>query len=151
MSPIGPPHAHLIGFLTEWSIRSLPEGAAWVRTQLPIGIPAFDSEPEPDIVWVSREDFSGQHPRPDDVRLVIEVADSSLAFDRGEKAELYASAGIADYWIVNLPGRCVEVRRGPRGATYLEVTVNHPGQEVRPLAFPDIALAVSRLFPDRGD
>jgi Uma2 family endonuclease len=151
MSPINDPHLNAVDELAEWSLDNVSREAVRVRIQGSIGIPALDSVPEPDIVWLRRRDYAKRRPLPDDVLLLIEVADSSLRKDKGLKAELYASAGIADYWIVDIPGRCVEVRRGPRGTAYEEVTVYHPGQEVRPLAFPDIALAVSRLFPDRGD
>jgi Uma2 family endonuclease len=80
--------------------------------------------------------------------LLIEVADRSLAYDRGEKAELYAEAGIADYWIVNVPGRTVEVLRGPRDGQYTGRQVFGLGMEVRPLACPEAVLNVAELFAE---
>lgn len=147
MSPTGPPHHDTVDELTEWSFEALPPKTVRVSVQGPIGIPALDSEPEPDIVWVRRQSYRVQHPRPADVLLVIEVSDSSLPKDRGLKARLYAEAGITGYWIVNIPDRCVEVRRDPRGDAYHSVAVFTIGDEVHPLAFPDIALPVARLFP----
>jgi Uma2 family endonuclease len=147
MSPIGPPHHSAVSELTEWSFEALPPRAVRVFVQGPIGIPALDSEPEPDIVWARRQDYRANHPRPGDVLLLIEVADTSLAHDRGPKAALYAEAGIADYWVVSLPDRCVEVRRDPEGSSYRSLTVFKPGEEAHPLAFPGAALPVARLFP----
>jgi Uma2 family endonuclease len=146
MSPIGPPHNETVMELNEWSFEVLPLAAARVAVQGPIGIPALDSEPQPDIIWIRRRKYNAMHPFPNDVLLVIEVSDSSLDKDRGLKARLYAEAGIIDYWIVNLPDRCVEVRRDPRGPTYASVEVFRPGQIVRPLAFPEVVLPVDRLF-----
>jgi len=147
MSPIGPPHNNTVKVLIAWSFEVLPPEAVDVFAQGPIGIPALDSEPEPDLVWARRDDYSAQHPRPEDLILVIEVSDSSLARDRGLKARLYAEAGIADYWVVNIPERCVEVRRDPQVDAYRSIEVFRPGQDVRPLAFEAVVLPVSRLFP----
>jgi Uma2 family endonuclease len=147
MSPIGPPHSSFMADLTEWSFQILPPGCVSVRPQCPIEFERLDSEPEPDIVWATRADYSNRHPGPEDVLLLIEVSDSSLAKDRGLKARLYAEAGVADYWIVNLIDRTVEVRRDPQGSAYRSVEVFRAGQDVHPLAFPDVALPVARLFP----
>ena len=150
MSPIGPPHSHVVDLLNDWSWEVLPRGAVWVRVQGSVAIPALESEPEPDLVWLRRGDFSRQHPEPADVLLLVEVSDSSLAKDRGLKAELYAEAGVADYWVVDVPGRRVEVRRGPEGRSYRSVEAFGPGAVVRPMAFPEAALDVRRIFPDEG-
>jgi Uma2 family endonuclease len=147
MSPKGPPHESVLDDLTEWSIDSLPKGAVWVRVQNSIGIPALDSAPEPDLVWVLRKDYRGYRPLSEDVLLIVEVAASSLQHDRTVKSELYATAGIREYWIVNLPEECLEVRRDPQGSAYRSAESLHAGQVARPLAFPEVALAVSRVFP----
>jgi Uma2 family endonuclease len=148
MNPINPPHDDAVEELTEWSFEVLPPKAVRVRVQGAFGIPFLESVPQPDLAWLRRKRYAKQRPTPEDVFLVIEVADSSLPKDRGLKARLYAEAGIADYWIVNLPGRSVEVRRDPQGSSYRSLVVLQPGDVVRPLAFPQIALDVSRLFPE---
>jgi Uma2 family endonuclease len=148
MSPINPPHDEAVDELAEWSFDSLPRDAIRVRVQGAFGIPVLDSAPQPDVAWLRRKRYSKQRPMPEDVLLVIEVADSSLARDRGVKAGLYAAAGLADYWIVNIPERTIEVRRDPRGGSYTSLVVLKAGDEARPLAFPEIALPVTRLFPD---
>ena len=147
MSPIGLLHDDVVDLLMEWSFASLPQDAVRVRCQGSLGIPALDSLPQPDLLWLHRRSYSNMRPDPTRVFLLIEVSDSSLDKDRGVKARLYAEAGIADYWVVNLRDRCVEVRRDPQGGVYRSVETFGTGQEVRPLAFPDAVLPVARLFP----
>lgn len=77
---------------------------------------------------------------------MIEVAESSLDVDRGEKAVLYAEAAIPDYWIVNLVDDRLEVHRDPQGGHYQSLTTYHAGDEVGPLLFPECALKVALLF-----
>ena len=146
MSPPGPDHACAVDWIQHWSVYSPPRGQVRVRVQNPLGIPASDSEPEPDVCWVKPGKYRRQHPRPEDVLLLIEVADSSLDYDLGEKADLYAAAGIADYWVVNLPGRCVEVFRQPLGGKYADHARHRMGLEIRPLAFPEVVLSTTELF-----
>jgi Uma2 family endonuclease len=147
MSPIGPIHERLVDILTEWSLTNLPREAAWVRIQNSIGVPELDSAPEPDVCWVRRRDYSAGRPVPADILLVIEVSDTSLAYDRGEKANLFAAAGVADYWVVNIPSRCLEVFRQPEANRFASRQVIRTPDEVRPLAFPQAVLPVELLFP----
>ncbi len=103
--------------------------------------------PEPDIAWLVAKDYTEKHPVPADVLLAIEVSDSSLRKDRRVKAPLYAEAGIRDFWVVNIPGRCVEVFRDPADGAYRELTTHGAGVLVRPLSSPEVALPVDRIFP----
>ena len=114
MTPIGPQHEEVVDRLNAWSVAAVHPLSIRVRIQNSIGIPDLESAPEPDIAWVVERNYSQGRPTATDVLLIIEVADSSLAYDTGEKAALYAAAGVADYWIVDIPHRCVEVRRDPR-------------------------------------
>jgi Uma2 family endonuclease len=106
MSPQNPDHAAVIAELT----RHLARARAWLHVQLPLEIPP-DSVPEPDLALVAERPSSKQHPRT--ALLVVEVAVSSHAIDRGVKARLYAQAGVPTYWLVDVPGRSVEVRTAP--------------------------------------
>ena len=110
--PQGSAHYTAIG-LVEDALRAAL-GRGWlVRSQGPIAL-TDDSEPEPDVAAIrgGRRDFRDEHPsRP---ALVVEVAESSLALDREHKGSLYAHAGVADYWILNLVDRVLEVYREPR-------------------------------------
>jgi Uma2 family endonuclease len=78
---------------------------------------------------------------------VIEVADSSLRFDRESKARLYAEGGIADYWIVNLVDDVLEIFRDPEDGVYQTHSVLNPVDKVAPQAFPDLEITVSELLP----
>ena len=147
MTPIGSLHEVVVDRLAEWSIKSLPEGKAWVRVQNSIGLPELESAPEPDVAWVARRDYSRARPVAADVLLVIEVAESSLAYDGGEKADLYAAAGIADYWVVNLVERTIEVRRKPADSGFRSLQTHAGDDELRPLALPEIVLRPASLWP----
>jgi Uma2 family endonuclease len=129
------------------------ESAFVVRCQMPVGI-GLNSEPEPDIAVVNgtRRDYVKAHPTT--AVLVVEVADSSLAYDRTYKASLYAKAGIQEYWILNLADRLLEVFREPMtspdgvfGYGYRSVVGHTESERVAPLAAPDSSVAVTDLLP----
>ena len=145
MTPISVAHANCVTKITEWSFRAADLNRVMIRVQNPIRIPANGSEPEPDIVWVNRKEYS-RHPEPADILLLIEVADSSLDFDRNEKLEVYAEAGIAEYWIVNLSDEQIEVYRRPSGRSYQEHETYGGDAEIHPLVHPAATLHPSRLF-----
>jgi Uma2 family endonuclease len=129
-------------------------GAGWlVNTQDPIAADD-ESEPEPDVAVVpgSIRDYRDEHPAT--AALVVEVALTSLVFDRRHKGSLYARAGVVDYWIVNLIDRIVEVRRRPApdpaadyGAAYQDIVIAQPGTVLTPLAKLDARIAVDDVLP----
>src|SRR5262249_10736519 len=112
--PKNPPHSVATGLLADALAELLPAGW-YVICQEPIT--TNDSEPEPDLAIVrgKRRDYVDNHPAPDDIGLVVEVADTTLTRDRGVKKRLYARAGIGIYWIINIVDRCVEVYVDPTG------------------------------------
>lgn len=129
-------------------------GPGWtVRTQGPIGLDD-DSEPEPDVAVVpgSLDDYARAHPsRP---VLTVEVSESSLVVDRKHKGSLYARAGLADYWVLNLVDRVLEVYRepvrdasAPFGWRYAGTEVFDASARVAPLAAPGASIPISRLLP----
>jgi Uma2 family endonuclease len=150
--PKGSPHATAVG-LTSDALRGA-FGEGWVvRIQDPVALDD-ESEPEPDLAvapggW---RDYREDHPgRP---VLVVEVAESSLVFDRTVKASLYARAGVPDYWIVNLVDRTLEVHRGPTrdaaapfGWRYEVVQTMGPDTTAFPMARPEARIAVADLLP----
>ena len=138
MSPIGPPHTSTVDYLTELLVLALV-GRARVRVQGSLAATEL-SEPEPDFCILPLGDYHSAHPSR--AHLVIEVSDSSLRYDREEKARLYAVCGVPEYWIVNLVDRVVEVHRQPSAGCYREVTTVPKGARLRLLAFPDTELAV---------
>ena len=129
-------------------------GSGWeVRAQAPLALDE-ESEPEPDVAVVpgSFRDYLARHPsRP---VLVVEVSESSLTADRDRKGSLYARAGVADYWIVNLVDRLLEVYREPGrdhgaafGWRYPSGAVYGPDTSIYPLASPSVLIPVSDLLP----
>lgn len=138
-APIGPTHEDVVDLLNQWSFEHV-SGKARIRIQQSVGLPELESAPEPDVGWVAPRSYRTGRPRSSDVFLIIEVAESSLAYDRGDKAAMYAEAGVQDYWVVNLRDRTVEVHRDPQGGKYLSVAAHRDQDEVRSLAFPEIVL-----------
>lgn len=112
-----------------------------------LGLPELDSAPEPDLAWAARRDYCRSRPTAADVLVVVEVAESSLKYDCGEKADLYAAAGIADYWVINLLDRVVEVRRDPAAGRYRTLRTLSGTQEISPLAVPQVVLVPATLWP----
>jgi Uma2 family endonuclease len=148
MSPPGEPHSELVSRVNHWSVLSPPRNRVKVRVQDPIAIPPLDSAPQPDIVWAKPKSYGDHYPQPDEIFLVIEVADSSLDGDCGEKAQLYAAGGIKDYWVVDIPNQRVHVFRQPSQAGFAERAAYPRGEQISPLAFPNVTLNLSELFAD---
>jgi Uma2 family endonuclease len=139
MSPHSPEHSLVIRRLT----RHFARAAGDVLVQLPLQV-AADSVPEPDLAVVDELPSADHH--PGSALLVVEVAHTSHAIDRGRKAELHAAAGIPTYWLVDIPARAVEVRTDPGPAGYRTLRTLEPG-DVLPSPCQGIAeLAVDELL-----
>ncbi len=150
--PQTPPHATAV-VLAQEALRTLCGPGSDARPQLPLSL-GPDSEPEPDVAVVrgTPRDYVDSHPTT--ATLVVEVADTTLEFDRGQKAAMYARAGIPEYWIVNLPDRVLEVHRDPgplpdRPAEhgYRSTRRVAPPDTVAPLASPAGHVHVADLMP----
>lgn len=141
MSPQNHPHARVIANLTRILIQTLGSRAD-VRCQLPV-LAVDDSEPEPDLA-VAPLDAIFDHPGT--LHLVIEVADSSLRYDRLAKRELYAESGFPEYWIVDVEKRRVEVYREPQGDRYATCEVIEGDGTIVIAAFPDVRIDVAAMF-----
>jgi Uma2 family endonuclease len=147
--PMNRPHA--ISVSKSEKALTLAFGADYsVFSQLPVAL-STDGEPMPDMVVVSgKPDDYADHPTESDVLLIMEISDSTLAFDQGTKSELYAEAGIAEYWILNVRERTLEVRRDPRGTRYLSSRLYEETESVTPLAKLVATVAVADLLPSVG-
>ena len=146
MSPIGPFHGGLVKRLSR--IFNLKAKGRWiVSTQDPVRLDDH-SEPEPDVMLLkpAADDYTGRHPQPDDVFLLIEVSDTTLEFDLGEKLPAYGRAGIAEVWIVNLNDATIEVYREPNFTGFGSKSVLRAGDLAKPLAFPDVTIDVDELL-----
>jgi Uma2 family endonuclease len=146
MPPIGAGHAGNVNWFTDVFSR-LFGGRGQLSIQNPVRL-GLRVEPRPDVMLLRlRDDYYRAHiPEPEDVLLIVEVADSSLNYDRRTKCRLYARAGLADYWIVNLVDEAIEVYRDPLRATYRSIRTFRRGDALSPLAFPDISIAVSDVL-----
>ena len=139
MSPIGAPHHFAVTALTELLVLAL-HGRAWVRPQMSFAAHEL-SEPEPDLAIVPGVDYHAE--QPGQALTIIEVAESSLAYDRGRKLRMYASCGVPEYWVVSIPERRVEVYRDPQHNGYARCDRNEPGQSIQLASFTDVVLSVS--------
>ncbi len=147
MSPQRPPHTTATKRAYDY-LKPLLSGKADVRSQSPI-ILSLLSEPEPDIavVAIDKFDYSLSHPRPNDIFLLIEVADSTLTRDLSEKAKAYSEANIQEYWVVDVKERQVHIFRHPLGGTYQQKWLKSESSSCSLLAFPDIEVAINQLLP----
>lgn len=143
MNPAGPLHDDLIYFLVDWSVRSTDRGTISVRVQAGLDL---ESQPEPDLLWVRAARYRDRHPTAEDVRLAIEVSESSLQSDLIEKAALYAEAGIQEYWIVDATAQGIHVFRDPRAGEYAPCSVAKIGEQLMPLAPCSTPLDLQSLF-----
>lgn len=151
MTPIGSGHAATVNRLTR--LLGTQAGARAVLTvQNPLSIPgegaAVDSEPQPDLMLLApRDDFyAAGHPTPEDVLLLIEVADTTLAFDRDVKLPVYARGGVGEVWLVNLQEGLVEVHRDPVQGSYRWTRRAFPGEDLEPEGVAGVRVAVGEVF-----
>lgn len=146
MAAIGSRHAAIVDRLTRLFTSRLGERAI-VRVQNPVRLSDL-SEPEPDIsILHDREDFyAGGHPGPAETYLLIEVADTSLPFDRERKMPLYGRSGVPESWLVDIENGRVTVHRGPGATGYADVRLLEDAGSIAPLAFPDDAFEVGEIL-----
>jgi len=142
------PHANAIAVVHAWLLRVF--GEKFVNQEAPIDVAPEDNptnEPEPDLIVLSKpsREFKN-NPQPADLRLVLEISDSTLGFDLTTKAGLYARARIVEYWVVDIPGRRVVVHRDPQEGQYRSVIAYSEQESVKPLASPDNEFLVAELF-----
>ncbi|HVX20142.1 MAG TPA: Uma2 family endonuclease [Acidimicrobiales bacterium] len=146
MPPIGDRHAACVARFNRLAVTRAGDGAVvWVQNPIR---PSYYSEPEPDLaLLLPRDDFyaSGK-PGPADVLLVVEVAQSTLAFDRDRKGPMYAAAGIPEYWIVDVAHDVVLVFTDPGPDGYRTASTARPGDTVAPRALPQVAFAVAEIL-----
>lgn len=142
-----PPHAVVVAQAA--SVLTQAFGTRYhVRPQLPLVLNDW-SEPEPDAVVAPGTpfDYLAEHPRAADAALVVEVADTTLRFDRTRKRAAYARSRVKEYWIINLLHRQVEVYLDPAGARYRSLTIYTEEEAITPLAAPHASVRVSDLLP----
>ncbi len=146
MSPIGPRHAACVDRLTRQLSAHLAEHAI-VRVQNPIVL-GRHAAPQPDVslLRLPIERYAVAHPEAADTLLAVEVADTSVDYDRSVKIPLYAGAGIPEAWLVNLPADLVEVFREPRRGRYTEIRTARRGETLTPLPLAGLTLQVDDIL-----
>lgn len=146
MAPPGSPHAAAVLYLTEVLVRAV-EGRASVLVQNPVCLSEY-SEPQPDLALLRRRDdfYRERHPRADDVLLIIEVAATSLRFDRETKIPMYARHGIPEMWLVDLGGRRLSRYRAPQHGSYTLVDEPDLGTALEVAAIAGVAVDLRRLL-----
>lgn len=146
MNPIGSRHAACVGRLTKFLGRLAgDEAIVWVQN--PVQVSDY-SEPLPDVALLKRRDdfYAQANPRPTDVLLIIEVADSSVEYDRNIKMPLYARAGIPEVWLVNLPKETVEVYNQPLGGEYREIRLVKRDEALSAKSVPNLTIDASAVL-----
>jgi Uma2 family endonuclease len=143
------PHVNTLFLVAEWLTKVF--GERFVNRESPIDVAPEDnpaSEPEPDVILLRQPtlEYRKSNPRPSDLRLVVEVSDTTLGFDLTKKANLYARAKIAEYWVFDLAERQLIVHRDPRAGHYQSIMAYGEQESVAPLASPDTALRVGDAF-----
>lgn len=125
----------------------LPEECCIISIRNPVRLDDYN-ELQPDVVLLKYipDYYKTRHPGPDDVFLLIEVADASLDYDREEKLPAYGRAGIAEVWIVNLNELSIEVYREPHFTGYASKAILRAGSQAAPLAFPNVTVDIGELL-----
>jgi Uma2 family endonuclease len=144
------PHVNASMLLLEWIQDTF--GRRFVNAEAPIDVGPDDnpwSEPEPDLIVLKREysNFKSGNPQPHDLALVIEISDSSLAFDLTTKARLYARAGIEEYWVLDVAGRRLIAHRSPVSGNYTSVVAYGENEMIAPLAAPVAGFRPAEALP----
>ena len=140
MNPIGSRHAACVGRLTKFLERLVGDQViVWVQNPVQVN---DISEPLPDVTLLRpRDDFYSQaNPQPSDALLIIEVADSSVEYDRDIKIPLYAEAAIPEVWLVNLPQETIEIYVQPVGDSYREIHLVKRGESLASKSIPNLVI-----------
>lgn len=145
------PHVNALMSILVWLQRTF--GSQFVNAEAPIDVAPEDNptnEPEPDLIVLKREfsNFISANPRPVDLQLVVEVADTTLTFDLTIKAALYARAGIVEYWVLDVVGCRLIVHRDPQAGKYTTILVYAENESLAPLGAPQSEFSVMQAFPE---
>ena len=145
MTPIGQPHAWIVNRLARRLFTRLADGV-YVSVQNPLRLDGH-TEPQPDLVVArgGEDDYADRHLEAGDVLLVIEVADSSLRYDRAEKMPRYGRSGIPEAWLVDVTGGAVTVYTTPGAGGYASEQVFRPGAEIASTTVAGLRVTVDEI------
>jgi Uma2 family endonuclease len=147
MAPIGSYHSTVVARLARFFARALTDEQAITISQSPLEL-STRSELEPDVLVLAprSDEYVEHHPYPQEVRLLIEVSDTSIRLDRDIKLPLYAREGVQEVWIVDLTAEVIHVYREPAQGSYSFVRLASRSESLSPAAFPDLTLAVNDVL-----
>ncbi len=144
MPAIGGDHAAIVRQLTRLVVTQTGEGYI-VDVQNPIRL-NDDSEPQPDLAIIRDQDYNGEVPSAADIILLIEVADSSIDYDRNRKLPRYAAAGIPESWLVDVTAMTIARYSEPRDGRYQQIAIAQRGQTLASMVLPTVTIAVDLVF-----
>ena len=147
MAPIGSRHGSGVARVTTQFVnRSAGAVQVWPQNSVHLG---DDLELQPDIAILNPRDdtYAESNPRPGDILIIIEVSDTTLAYDRDVKSRIYAQANVPENWIMNLPEDCIESFTQPGPDGYAQHAIYRRGDTISPSTLPDVAFAVADLLP----
>ncbi|MFZ4082118.1 MAG: Uma2 family endonuclease [Pirellula sp.] len=144
MNPASPVHDDYIDYLNRWSHSWTTQETANIRVQS--GLICDDNRPEPDILWLKPRRYGRNRPTAADVLLLIEVSDTSLASDLQEKADMYAQAGVHEYWVVDVPSCRIHVLSNSDGKTFRKIQIAIAPTLLSPECAPTAKLDLADLF-----
>jgi Uma2 family endonuclease len=144
------PHVNTMMLVMEWLIGVF--GIRQITPEAPVDVSPEDdptNEPQPDLAVLAqpREAYGSANPKPGDIRLLVEISDTTLAFDLGVKARLYARAGIVEYWVADVFARRIFVHRSPEGGVYRDIKSYGAEELISPLSAPANAFCIRDAFP----
>jgi Uma2 family endonuclease len=144
MSPPGRRHKAFVGNLSQLlTVRLLGRAVVWIQNPIVL---TDVSEPQPDLAVLRPRSYKDSEADAEDVYALIEVADTSLAYDRTTKMRLYAESGIPEYWVVDCTAESIEIHRTPGPEGYRDVRVVGGSARVTLQAFPDVELTTAEIF-----
>ena len=146
MAPIGSSHAWMVSRLTNLLVPAL-QGRAILSPQNPVRLSDI-SEPQPDLALLRPGEtaYRHAHPKPEEVLLVVEVADTSLVYDRKRKAPLYARYGLPEYWLIDVNAEQVEIHRDPGREGYRQLIRPKKSETISPQALPGLIVSLADLW-----
>ena len=144
MTAIGTRHFSCVNRLNRLLVMNVGDEAI-VSVQNPVRLNVYN-EPQPDLAVIRPRDYRESLPEPDDVLLLIEVSDTTLAYDRNVKLPLYARAGIGEVWIANLPAETIERYTDPSGDGYRRAEHKRRTETLQPAAFPGLTPTVIEIL-----
>ncbi len=147
MAPIGSAHADCVDRLAAFFIQHVPKEDITVRIQNPVYLDEYN-EPQPDIALLHRRSYREAHPNAEDVLLIIEVADTSLNYDRNVKVPLYARHGIPEVWLLDIRNNRLEIYRQPAKDHYRLTLKPRQGERITPVKLVETSVDWYLLLTD---